>query len=53
MVDGLLNVFFEAVGHRVAERGIYIGFVLVMALACLRGSDLQRSSELNLSNDAL
>ena len=52
-MDGLFAIFYGAVQNKQTSVCIFAGFVLVLALGCLRWSDLQRSCGLELSKDSL
>ena len=53
IMDRLLDAFFDAVEAKDVNSIIYIGFIIVLALACLRWSDVQRSCNVCLSKDSL
>ena len=52
IMDHMLDGFFMAVDAKDVNGIIYIGFVIVLAFACLRWSDLQRSCNINFSRDS-
>jgi len=53
IIENILDAFFDAVNARDAALVVYTGFIIVLALACLRWSDLQRSCNIDLSKDSL